>query len=37
VRLRGEALGLDLDVDEKRVIDDAGPAVATRLEGSGAA
>jgi hypothetical protein len=37
VRLRAEALGLRLDVNENRVIDDAGPAVATRLEGSGAA
>jgi hypothetical protein len=37
VRLRAEALGLSLDVNENRVIDDAGPAVATRLEGSGAA
>ena len=35
VRLRAEALGLDLGVDEDRVLEDAG--VAAGLEGSGAA
>jgi hypothetical protein len=35
VRLRAEALGLDLDIDEDRVLEDAG--VAAGLEGSGAA
>jgi hypothetical protein len=37
VRLRAEGLGLDLDVDEDRVLEEAGPAVpAAKLEGSGA-
>lgn len=35
VRLRAEALGLDLDIDEERVLEDAG--VGAGLEGSGAA
>jgi len=37
VRLRAEGLGLDLDVNEERVLGDAGPGVAARLEGSGTA
>lgn len=38
VRLRAEALGLDLDVREDRVVEDAGAGrAAPRLEGSGAA
>jgi len=36
VRRRAEALGLDLDVDEDRVLEEAGPGVAAGLEGSGA-
>ena len=37
VRLRAEALGLDVDVDENRVLDDTGPSLAADMEGSGAA
>ncbi len=36
VRLRAEALGLDVDVDEDRVLEEAGRGVAAGLEGSGA-
>jgi hypothetical protein len=35
VRLRAEALGLEVDVDEERVLEEAGPGVAAGLEGSG--
>jgi hypothetical protein len=37
VRLRAEALGLDVDVDEDRVLEQAGPGVPAGIEGSGAA
>jgi hypothetical protein len=36
VRLRAEALGLEVDVDEDRVLEAAGPGVPVRAEGSGA-
>jgi len=36
VRLRAQALGLDADVDEDRVLEEAGPGVPAAVEGSGA-
>jgi len=36
VRCRAEALGLDVDVDEDRVLEEAGPGVAAGPLGSGA-
>jgi len=37
IRHRAEALGLDIDVDENRVLDAAGPRLAADMEDSGAA